>query len=431
MIKNYITIALKVLMRRKFFTAVSLFGISFTLMTLVVASSFLDYSFSAKAPEEKFDRVLWAERYRMRSPDKNSNWSSDGTGYYTVNHYLRKSVEKLGDMVEKYSVFTNSGGGIIYLETEKISFRNRRTDGAYWEIIDFEFLEGRGLSDDDDKNRNNVCVINETLRNRFFKGENAVGKTVLYDGYNYKVVGVVKDVPETRSIAFSDMWLPISSTLNQNYNKIPTANEDLMDGGYQAMYLVKSKAFFDEVKTASQAALNEVIFPDPKEYSFLETRPRTKFESVSANLFFDWEQMLSTEQSHKLMLGIILAYLVFMILPAVNLINLNTSRMMERASEIGVRKAFGAASPTLVTQFIIENVCLTVIGGAIGLILSVFALRMINESGIWKYADFGLNWKVFLIGLFLSLLFGVISGAYPAWKMSRLNVVQALKGIRS
>ena len=57
-----------------------------------------------------------------------------------------------------------------------------------------------------------------------------------------------------------------------------------------------------------------------------------------------------------------------MLLPAVNLVNLNASRIMERASEIGVRKAFGASSRTLVGQFVVENVVLTLIGAALGFV---------------------------------------------------------------
>ena len=58
--------------------------------------------------------------------------------------------------------------------------------------------------------------------------------------------------------------------------------------------------------------------------------------------------------------------LLFITLPTMNLVSINLSRIMERASEIGVRKAFGASSRTLVGQFVMENVVLTVIGGAIG-----------------------------------------------------------------
>ena len=59
-----------------------------------------------------------------------------------------------------------------------------------------------------------------------------------------------------------------------------------------------------------------------------------------------------------------------MLLPTLNLVNINISRIMERASEIGVRKAFGASSRTLVGQFVVENIILTLVGGAFGLVLS-------------------------------------------------------------
>jgi hypothetical protein len=84
MLKNYLLIAYKVLMRRKFFTFISLFGISFTLMILVVSVAFLDNSFTPQKPESKFDRVLWMPRWRMRSPDRGSNWNASG-GFYTIS----------------------------------------------------------------------------------------------------------------------------------------------------------------------------------------------------------------------------------------------------------------------------------------------------------------------------------------------------------
>jgi len=112
----------------------------------------------------------------------------------------------------------------------------------------------------------------------------------------------------------------------------------------------------------------------------------------------------------------------------VNLINLNMSRIMERASEIGVRKAFGASSRSLVGQFIVENLVLTLIGGAAGFALSGLVLRALTASGLVPYARFALNYRVFAYGLGLALFFGLLSGVYPAWRMSRLHPVQALKG---
>jgi putative ABC transport system permease protein len=119
---------------------------------------------------------------------------------------------------------------------------------------------------------------------------------------------------------------------------------------------------------------------------------------------------------------------LFALIPTVNLVNINVSRIMERASEIGVRKAFGAPARTLVVQFLVENVLLTILGGLIGLVLTAFVIRALNNSGIVRYAQFTMNIRVFAYGMLIALVFGIVSGVYPAWRMSRLNPVDALKG---
>jgi putative ABC transport system permease protein len=108
-------------------------------------------------------------------------------------------------------------------------------------------------------------------------------------------------------------------------------------------------------------------------------------------------------------------------------VNINISRIMERSSEIGVRKAFGASSRTLVGQFIVENIILTFIGSVLGVIFSVVILALINNSQVIPDAYLSVNMNVLMISLLICLVFGLLSGVYPAWRMSKLNVVTALK----
>lgn len=122
-----------------------------------------------------------------------------------------------------------------------------------------------------------------------------------------------------------------------------------------------------------------------------------------------------------------LVLLMIMGLPAVNLVNVNVSRILERASEIGVRKAFGAPSKALLWQFIIENVFITFIGGAFALILTFLVIQFINSSGWIAYADLTINLPVFLISILVCLVFGLLSGVLPAFRMSRLKIAEALK----
>jgi putative ABC transport system permease protein len=116
-----------------------------------------------------------------------------------------------------------------------------------------------------------------------------------------------------------------------------------------------------------------------------------------------------------------------MLLPTLNLVNINITRIMERSSEIGVRKAFGASSRTLVYQFIVENIILTLLGGIIGFILSVIVIEIINSANLIPNLVLSVNLTVLGIGVLICLFFGLLSGVYPAWRMSKLNVVTALK----
>ena len=117
-----------------------------------------------------------------------------------------------------------------------------------------------------------------------------------------------------------------------------------------------------------------------------------------------------------------------MILPAVNLVNLNVSRALERASEIGVRRAFGASACDLLLQFLFENVVISVVGGILALVSAGLLLAALNGSDLIPYAYFTLNWRIASWGFLFALAFGVISGVWPAWRLSRLTPIQALAG---
>jgi putative ABC transport system permease protein len=119
---------------------------------------------------------------------------------------------------------------------------------------------------------------------------------------------------------------------------------------------------------------------------------------------------------------------LFMLLPTINLINLNISRILERASEIGVRKSFGARSSHLITQFMLENIILTCIGGVIGFALALLSMYFISLSGVVPFHSFEINFRVLAAAVSAILFFGILSGVYPAWKMSRMNPINALKG---
>jgi putative ABC transport system permease protein len=412
MLKNYLKIALKVLLRRKFFTFISLFGISFTLVVLMVVTAFLDHIFGPMPPEKKADRSLGVFTVWIESPDRSES-RSGAAGYNLLDRYVRTMSTP-----EKVSIFMWPRTVNSYRNGEKISLFFKRTDGFFWEILDFEFLEGQAWTHDDEKNANFVAVINEATREKLFGAGAAVGKTIEVDGQNFRVTGVVKNTPIFRPTPFADVWTPLSTA------KVKPSND--LTGNFLAIILAKNPADLAKVKEEFQYKLSQVEFPDPKEFNTITSAAETLFESVARGMFAN--DRTAGNYGTQLLALVILLMVLFMVLPTLNLVNINISRIMERASEIGVRKAFGASSWTLVGQFVVENVLLALIGGVIGFVLAFLVLQMLTNSGLIQYAEFHLNYRIFFYGLSLAVFFGVFSGVYPAWKMSRLHPVTALRG---
>ena len=100
---------------------------------------------------------------------------------------------------------------------------------------------------------------------------------------------------------------------------------------------------------------------------------------------------------------------------------------MERSSEIGVRKAFGADQGAILMQFLIENVIQTLLGGIIGLGISLAAIYLINDIRLMGDIVLKLNFRFFFFAIVISLIFGLLSGLLPAYRMSKMHVVSALK----
>jgi putative ABC transport system permease protein len=410
MLANYIKLALKVLGRRKFFTFISLFGISLTLVVLMLATAILDNLFAPRKPESRFDRVLGVYSMSLHGQEGSRHGPP---GYGFLNQYLRDLPG-----TERTSIFSTVASTVVYHEGRKIETWIKRTDAAYWDILDFSFIEGAPFTQGDDDGGRLVAVISDELRTKLFGRQSAMGRTFEADGRRFSVVGVVRGVSFTRLPGFSEIWVPTHTTKMSDFRRATF-------GHFQGIVLARSRGDLPALRTAFDERVKSFRFEDPKTFNKIAVGLDTTFEAFA--------RMLTNNKAGRnatnIVRGVFLAVaLLFITLPTMNLVSINLSRIMERASEIGVRKAFGASSRALVGQFIVENVVLTVIGGVIGFVLSIAALALLNRAGWIPYANFDVNARIFLWAMVLAALFGVISGVWPAWRMSRLHPVNALRG---
>lgn len=411
MLKNYFTIAIAVLKRRKFFTFISLFGISFTLTVLLVATSFVDNMVGANYPETERDRTL----YILTLQQKSSKLGYSNNGPFSFSFFQKYiATLKTPEKIAMSSMFfpTNT-----YINNKKLVLDMNFTNDAFWDVMQFQFVEGKPYTKQQIENGEKLAVITENTKQDYFgDASSVVGRFIEADNVRYKVTGVVKNVPVTRLVSYGDVYVPYTSI-----------KRDLKSQEYQGNFLavlLLSSASDKEKAQQEYASVVSKIPPQNKDLDLIISNADSFLSTVISNT------PLSGGKEGGLwkLYAILGAFaLLFMLLPALNLVNINSSRIMERSSEIGVRKAFGASSGTLVGQFLVENLILTFIGTLIGLALTFAALQYINSSGVIPHLQLGINFTVLVYAIIACVVFGLISGVLPAWRMSRMQVVTALK----
>lgn len=409
MLKNYFKIAIAVLRRRKFFTFISLFGISFTLTIVMTSTALVENVMSPTYPDYNRERSLYVQRVTLKNSKE--GWiNSSSASYNFINRYI--STLKKPDKIAFFTFGTNTNS---YVNNKKIGLEVKYTNDLYWEVTSYEFLSGKPYTKQQIENAERVVVISERTRKSFFgDNTNVIGKYIEVDNVSYRVNGVVKGVPRTNRNFFGDIYMP--------YTVSKTGYQDTgLMGNFGIVLLAKSEADMPAMRAEYQKMISKI--PTEKDYDKLYAHADTLWEDL-ARRFFGTDDSVGFG---KMVIVVSLLLLLFLSLPTINLVNINITRIMERSSEIGVRKAFGASSKTLVYQFLVENIILTLLGGIIGIIMSYIVIYFFNMSEFTPDFHLSLNFTVLAIGLFVCLIFGLLSGVYPAWRMSRLNVVAALK----
>ena len=413
MLLSYLKIAWKVLLRRKFFTFISLFGISFTLMILLVVYALFDYTVGPQMPERRLDRLLFSSEMVIQG-DGTENMGSPS--YSFLEHHIRPLRTP-----ELVSISSGHGTTVSYVGNTKLKLDQRYTDAEFWQLLDFDFVEGRPYNLAEVRAGAHVAVLNQSTARRYFgTTRGVVGRTIITDELRYQVVGVVRDVPAARRYTYAEVWMPLS-----------TSPANIHDSEYmgwcQAIVLARTAAEIPAVEREFAQAVGRAPLPT-NVYKWCEEVRLYARPLLAATVRQERGEDGPSDGVAQLGATVAGLTLLFLLLPALNLVNINVSRIMDRSSEIGVRKAFGATGGALVGQFLVENVFLTLLGGLLGLGLAAGALHLLNESGLIAYTQFALNGRVFLVGLVGVLGFGLLSGVYPAYKMSKLSAVQALKG---
>lgn len=443
MIKNYLQLALKVLRRKPFYTFISLFGISFTLMILMLLTSLFDAGLGRNQPMTKRDRLLvapMAERLRYE-PDTTLSietiYADDGTERYDTTEEITENVvsnsngpmsyrflmDNLADLeaAERMAVYHDGNFTDGFIDGRKYTFSTYYTNADYWRVLDFDFRFGQPFNEADVAAGNQKVVLTDRAARAYFGEVNAdlLGREMLLGRRAFTVAGVINRPLSDSPMFGGDIYLPLT-TLDQR-----SLSSTDVSGGFSAIFEVSSperrKVLSEEINFMAE----HFTFPPESEYNKLKVMNASVPEAYAMRVV---QEQNPARALRILFIPVVILLLLFVALPLINLINLNISRVYERRAEIGVRKAFGAEARDVLLQFLFENLVITAIGGAIGLVLAFSLIWYINTNDLLGITRLSLSWQVVFYYFIVILLFGLLSGILPAYRVSRTNVANALRG---
>jgi putative ABC transport system permease protein len=422
MIKNYFKIFLKVAGQNKLFTFLSLFGISMTIMFVMLFSMTIEKITSGSGPEKDLKRILFTEQ--IKTSNKKGLMTLSSLGKNLCEQQL-KNV-KSADVISMYSTtmweFIMNGKYQSKLVT--------KTDAEYWNVFDFKFLQGRPYTKDEVAKGENLLVITRSFKELLFGSDNNVlGKTVQYTTFSLVIIGVIEDPPIAMQNANGDLFLPY--TLFKDYNA-PSLNTGGFNytGGFKVAFKANSSTQLKPIRNEVHELMAKIDAADTSLTVYL-SGPFTQLEKMMADNDFSPENYSLRKNLFKYLFIAI----AFLLLPAINLMALNFARIHERGEEIAVRKSFGAPNRILRGQFLFENMLMTIVGGIIGILLSYIVILFLGDSlSIGTFSrnnislSFSFNYIVFVAALVSCLIFGLLSGYLPAVRLSQMKPAVYLKG---
>ena len=277
--------------------------------------------------------------------------------------------------------------------------------------LDLEILAGRGVvTHEENLAMSRVVIVNSNLVKKFFYGdpEAAVGELIKIGGVSFKIIGVYKN--ESPFSDHSAGAVPLKTIAVEPFN----------DGGYdQIQVILDPTGDADSVRIQlMEAMLKARGFVDEDKADFSISSPRQELAT--------FKQFMTAASA---VIALIAA--ISLVVGGVGIMNIMLVTVSEKTKEIGLMRSLGAKKRDIIKQFLVEAIMLTVFGGVIGVGLGIFiayaAVSIINMFDSMPDFLFTVSFIGIAISLGVSILIGLIFGAYPASRAAKLSPVEALR----
>jgi len=404
-------------------------AVAFT-MVIVMAYNF---KIAPVYPEvNRTNTYYWNSLRAFNHDGDNEDAFEHGVGYAMVERLKKmKSVEKVG------VTHLTSGDQLCLIQKpggdSKKGFKKYVDDG-FFQVYEFEFLEGRPFTHTEWVNSRKLAVITDKLARRIFgTKKHLVGKELRVASDTLTICGVVRAGSIVSSMSYADLYTCC-------YSK-----DDLFD--YWGFSSTQGVIIVSHDEKQLRADINEML--NRLNAELKASGEDWKYLPPETALFPHWQLGLSDNTfnvNYQPGDWVYILLLVFMLLlvPTVNLSGIISGRMEARLAEMGVRKAFGAKKRELLFQIMVENIVLTFIGSVAGLLI---AWGIVSWGGIWMLDALGFSHNtayfvdmndfvatgemlfapiVFGIALFVCLFINTLAAIVPAWLSLRKPIVESM-----
>lgn len=426
MYKIYLKQAWALLKENKLLSVVSILGTALAICMIMVIVIVWQMRTANYAPENNRERTLYVTHGRA-SYIENESYND---GWLLSSHVIEECFYPLRS-AESVALAYHDAQRLAAVADHTVEFKCdvTFTDASFWKVFQFNVLAGKPYVEEEVRSGIMSAVVSESVARRLYGTVEVVGRPVEISHVPYTIRAVVRDVSPLAESAYGDIWLPYTTdnTLFDNLS-------DRLIGGFRCYILAKSPADFPAIHAEADANVSRLNKGQSTHILKLGGAPDTRFvDMVRKDCFTD-------PDASGFVLKYALIIAVLLLIPAINMSGLTQSRMRKRMAEIGVRKAFGANKTELLWQVLCENFLQTLLGGFLGLILSYVSVLLLSDwlldtgtvsSGISRAfvnTEMMFNPAIFLLAFLACMLLNLLSAGIPAWRASRMNIVDALNG---